>query len=200
MTPQLEAQIRDWVSHSEGWHSPERFIEIAELIIKHQPTVCVEVGVFGGRSLVCQALALKEVGHGKIYGIDPWRTEAALEGENEKNKEWWANNINIHQIHEWCMKGIWKYGVEKQAIVIRACSQDCYELFDKGIAHLLLDGNHSEIASCRDVTFYMPRLLHGGILIFDDANWPSTQKALSIIGESCDLLKDGGEYRIYRKR
>jgi hypothetical protein len=200
MTPQLESQIREWVAHSEGWHEPERFFEMAELILTRKPKVCAEIGVFGGRSLVCQAMALKEVGSGQIYGIDPWHVQPAIEGENDANAKWWKENVDLNQIHNWCMNGIHKYGLEKQAIVIRSCSQDCYRLFDMGIDHLNLDGNHSEVASCRDVEFYLPRLNPMGILLFDDANWQSTQKALAIISAQCDLVKDGGEYRIYRKR
>lgn len=179
---------------------PERALEMAQGILDEKPRVAVELGVFGGRSLVSQAMALKEIGQGKIYGIDPWKTEAALEGENEANKNWWSKNIEINQIHQWCMNGIWKYGLEEQAVVIRSRSQFCVSLFDSGIDHLFIDGNHSEVASCRDVNFYLPLLKSKKLLIFDDANWPSTARALGYIGEECDLVKDGGEYRIYRKR
>jgi predicted O-methyltransferase YrrM len=200
MTPHLESQIREWVGHSEGWMVPERAIEMAQLILDAKPRVAVEIGVFGGRSLVAQGIALKELGVGQIYGIDPWKTEAALEGENEANKNWWSRNIDIGQIHQWCMNGVWKYGLDEQVVVLRARSQFCVSLFAGGIDHLFIDGNHSEIASTRDVNLYLPLLQKHGILVFDDANWPSTQKALEHVGVLCDLVKDGGEYRIYRKR
>ena len=47
---------------------------------------------------------------------------------------------------------------------------------------------------------YVPLLKPGGILIFDDADWPSTQAALKLLDAQCDLLKDAGSYRIYKKK
>ena len=184
----------------EGWVSPERGVELYDLIVQEKPVICVEIGVFGGRSLIAQAMALRSLGAGKIYGIDPWKTEAALEGENVANKEWWSKNVDLHGIHRGTMEAIWRLGLDEWAIVIRAKSQDCRWLFEGGVDWIFLDGNHSEVSSCRDVNNYVPLLKPGGILIFDDADWPSTQAALKLLDAQCDLLKDAGSYRIYKKK
>ncbi len=188
------------VKKLEGWVSPERGVELCDLILEHKPIICVEIGVFGGRSLIAQAMALRSLGAGKIYGIDPWKTEAALEGENVANKEWWSKNVDLHGIHRGTMEAIWRLGLDEWAIVIRAKSQDCRWLFEGGVDWIFLDGNHSEVSSCRDVNNYVPLLKPGGILIFDDADWPSTQAALKLLDAQCDLLKDAGSYRIYKKK
>lgn len=185
---------------TEGWMTPERGVELAELILEHKPETVVEIGVFGGRSLICQALALKELGRGKIYGIDPWKVEAALEGEGEANREWWSRNCDLHQIHKGAMETIWRLGLEEYAIIIRAKSQHCAMLFAGGIDLLGIDGNHSEIASTRDVKLYLPQVQEGGLVAFDDADWPTTQAALKLLDAQCDIIKDAGHYRIYRKR
>jgi hypothetical protein len=54
---------------------------MAALIRREKPSVVVEIGVFGGRSLVPQALALRENKQGVVYGIDPYTAAAATEGE-----------------------------------------------------------------------------------------------------------------------
>ena len=187
------------VKKLEGWVSPERGVELCDLILEHKPIICVEIGVFGGRSLIAQAMALRANGSGKVYGIDPWKTEAALEGENVANKEWWSKNVDLHGIHRGTMEAIWRLGLDEWAIVIRAKSQDCAFLFRDGIDWLFIDGNHSEEASTRDVYRYVPLVKSGGIMIFDDADWPSTQKAVALIEKEGRLLKDGGGYRIYQK-
>lgn len=185
---------------TEGWLTPERGVELAELVLEHKPETIVEIGVFGGRSLICQALALREIGKGKVYGIDPWKVEAALEGENVDNREWWQKNVDLHGIHKGAMETIWRLGLEEWAIVIRAKSQHVPVLFAGGIDLLNIDGNHSEIASCRDVRNYLPMVAPGGIVAFDDADWPTTKAALTLLDAECDLAKDTGHYRIYVKR
>jgi predicted O-methyltransferase YrrM len=184
----------------EGWVSPERGVELYDLIVKEKPVICVEIGVFGGRSLISQAMGLRTNGSGRVYGIDPWKTEAALEGENTANKEWWSKNVDLHGIHSGTMDAIWRLGLDEWAIVIRAKSQDAKFLFRDGIDWLFIDGNHSEVSSSRDVLNYVPLVRSGGIIIFDDADWPSTQTALKALDIHCDLLKDAGGYRIYKKK
>lgn len=199
MNPHLEHAIRHWVQHAEGWMSEERALEMAQLILDNKPQVVVECGVFAGRSLIAQAMALKDNGFGKIYGIDPWKVECTLEGECEDNRNWWSKNVDLNKMHLLCMEAIWKYGLDEFAIPIRSASQNCHELFHN-VDSLFIDGNHSEIASCRDVNNYLPLVRSGGTVIADDANWASTQKAMRIIDSQCELLKDGKDYRIYRKK
>ncbi len=194
------ALTMDPVSHRlEGWTESKRGIEMAELILQEKPEVVVQIGVFGGRSLIAQAMALRHNGHGKIYAIDPWRKEAALEAESGENKVWWSK-LDLHQIHRGAMEAIWNYDLDEWAVIIRARSEHAFKLFAGGIDILEIDGNHSEPASCRDVHLYSPMLNPGAYVHFDDADWPTTQKALRTLEKTCDLIKDTGHYRLYRRR
>ena len=186
----------------DGWLHPEWAAEMAELILKTRPTVVVEIGVFGGRSLLAQAMALDFNGHGKVYGIDPWKTAAAVEGwtpEHESHRDWWAR-VDLEKIHASCMAAIWRENLDTRAIVIRARSEDCFELFHRRpIDILFIDGNHSEEAAMRDVRNYLPSVRYGGYIWFDDCS-STTLPALSWIGEACDLVLDRHKYRLYQKR
>lgn len=194
---------------SEGWLTPERGIEMADLIIQVRPKVVVEIGVFGARSLVAQALALKENGFGKIYGIDPWKLEMAIEGENEANREWWTKNVNLHNIHNGAMGLIWAHGLDEHAIVIRAPSHFASMLFSgddvmavrQEIDIANIDGCHSEIASCRDVELYLPCVRRGGYIWMDDCDWPSTKRAQQLLERECATMKTSpdGHYKLYKK-
>jgi predicted O-methyltransferase YrrM len=200
----LKAQITDALRMTgeglmEGWVTADKGIAIAELVVKHKPEICVEIGVFGGRSLVATALALKENKWGKVYGIDPWKTDDCLEGDQEQaNKDWWAK-VDMHDIHKKCMEAIWKLDLDGRVVIIRSKAQHATALF-KRIDFLTIDGNHSETSSCRDVELYCPRLKVGAPVIFDDADWPSTKKAQELILKYCDLVRDCGSWRVYSRK
>lgn len=184
----------------EGWFTADRGKELAQLVLDHQPETIVEIGTFGARSTICMGLACRELGHGKVYAIDPWRKEAALEFENEANREWW-NKVNLHEIHKGAMEAIWRLGLEEWIVVIRSRSEHCPQLFGGGIDLLLVDGNHSEAASSRDVTLYAPQLREGSIVIMDDTDWETTKKAQQLLEEYCSVLKvsEDGHYKIYKR-
>lgn len=200
MTTQLENTIREWKKNSEGWWETDRLLEMAQMILDYKPEVCVEVGTFGGRGFITQGLALKELGKGQVFGIDPWYVNAALEGENPANQNWWKNNVDLNLIHQYCMNAVWKFGLEGICIPIRARSEHVFQLFHN-IDTLTIDGNHSELSSTRDVMNYLPLVYTGGLVIMDDCDWPSTKKAQSLVEACCKEIKNGenGHYRVFIK-
>lgn len=185
-------QIRAIVPLLPGWMTPERCCELADAIFETRPRLCVEIGVFGGRSLVAQAMALRAAGHGGVVaGLDPWRTDDALEGENEANQHWWSN-LDIEAIHRRAMAAIWDNHLEAHTVVVRSASQHAAPLFSE-IDMLLVDGNHSEVASTRDVELYVPKVRSGAYIVADDYDWPSVQKAYTRLQEMADVVKYGHE-------
>ena len=202
---ELPTELRDQITTemnaiTDGWTPVDRGLEMAQLVLEHRPGIVCELGVFGGRSIVPMALALRHAGCGVVYGVDAWRVEPCLEGENDANKEWWSK-VDLDAIHLKVMNIVWRLGLEQIAIIIRARSQDVPQLFPQ-IDFLNIDACHSEVASCRDVENYLPRVKSGGLIWMDDADWPSTQKCQEIILQSCDVFKEGenGHYKIFKKR
>ncbi|OLE10688.1 MAG: hypothetical protein AUG89_11535 [Acidobacteria bacterium 13_1_20CM_4_56_7] len=198
MTGELYNLIGSEMSKLDGWTTPERGIEMAKLILETKPTVVVELGVFGGRSFIAQAFALQSLGTGVIYGIDPWKTEAALEGENDANRQWWSESVDLEKIHREAMAVIWRNKLDQHAVIIRASSQHVVQLFNE-IDVINIDANHSEIASCRDVELWLPKVKQGGLIWFDDADWVSTQKAVNMLHKSCDVVTDNEHWKLFRK-
>jgi predicted O-methyltransferase YrrM len=204
----LHKAISKAIQPMEGWCSLDKSSAMAALIVAVKPKVVVEIGVFGGRSLVPQAMALKYVGGGVIYGIDPWRREANLEGTNDaENDEWWSK-LDIDKIHLGAVEAVYANHVEDHAVIIRAASQRCCGLWSEDgpnqIDILHLDGNHSEEASTRDVKNYLPKIRPGGYIWFDDVNWQTTTAALKMVEEECDPIIDvkgeGQHCRLLQKR
>lgn len=201
--------IETYIPPLEGWSRPDRCCEMAELVIDIKPKVVCEIGVFGGRGTIAQGFALRENSNqGHIYGIDPWKLEYAIEGEWSENQNWWRNNIDLDDIHKRCMHAIWAHNLDQWVTIIRAASQHCFKLFPR-IDILTIDGSHTEEASFRDARLYVPNVVSGGYIWADDADWQikegdkviqSTQKAMRYIEESCDLVKQIGNMRLYKKR
>jgi hypothetical protein len=188
MTLQLEKKIRDFIPTAEGWCWPQKAITLAEYVLQLQPSIVVEIGVFGGRSLIPIGMALQEnYSAGNPYqsvavGVDPWDRESSLEGDNDPaNNEWWAN-LDIDAIHRGFMALVRKHRLSGFIIPMRCQSGTAAQLFQNGQVGLIhCDGNHSEFSSCRDVNLWWPKLKSGGIWCMDDSNWPSQAKAIQML-------------------
>lgn len=185
----------------EGWCSEAKAEAMAALIMETRPKLCVEIGVFGGRSLVAQGLALAAVNEcGLIYGIDPWTREAVLEGENDPaNDAYWAS-LDLAGVHERFAVAVSGLGLWRTVRLVAVPAHHAYRAFaDRSIDVLHIDGNHSQYTSCRDVDLWLPRVKPGGFVWADDVDWPTTQRAVAMLGGACERVKDIGNCRLYRK-
>jgi hypothetical protein len=186
-----------------GWLTADVGAAMRNLIWKTKPNTCVEIGVFAGKSLINTALALKENGHGVVYGIDPWKTDVALANlssdEKESAPEYWSG-IDLDAVHWDCMRAIWQRDLEDYVVIIRSSSEKCYQLFPMNSVDILyIDGGHSEECSTVDTALYLPSVKSGGHIWLDDTNYVTLQKAVSLVEKQCQLVKDFGHARLYRK-
>src|SRR5882724_11630518 len=193
----------------KGWLTPEIAKAMRDLIWMTKPDVVVEIGVFYGKSLINSAEQLRENGRGVIYGIDPWRHKEAVKGLGSNDNPNYWDDVDLDAVHRDCMSAIWDRGLEGHAVIIRATSRDARFLFGRGIrpgwTHyhcidiLYIDGGHSEEASTLDVSLYGQKVRSGGHIWFDDADWASTRRAVEMLQERCELVKDYGNCHLYKK-
>ena len=191
----LYDNIKSALPQIHGWCCFEKASKFAEYILDRKPDVCVEIGVFGGSSLMPQAMALKENRKGMLYGIDPWTNETCLEEmQNEENKEWWAK-LDIESIYKHCAENLKAYQVEDFCKLIRGKSEDVVDQFeDNSVDILHIDGNHSEALSYKDAVLYLPKVKTGGIVFFDDiwwtevGNYVTTRKAITYLLDHCERI------------
>lgn len=198
-------QMIELIAPMHGWCSAEKAGILFDLVTDTRANLVVEIGVYAGRSLIAAAAALQELGRGLAVGIDPWRVEPCLEGDNDPaNAEWWQK-IPLDEIHRLCNETIWSHNLQSYAILVRTCSQYFAPMFPVLIDILHIDGCHSEVASVRDVENYLPMVRHGGYVIMDDTNWATTKQAVAELERCCQQTrmvadeKAGTEFRIYRK-
>lgn len=184
----------------DGWATPSKAHEMAELIAQVHPKLCVEIGVFGGRSLLAQAVAMRELSpDGLTVGIDPWRKDATVEGAvGDANAEWWGS-LNMNDIHRDFMDHLWRLNLNKRCLVIRSSSEDCVDLFQKKSIDILhIDGNHSPEVSCRDVKMWLPKVSTLGHVWFDDVDWESTQPAIRLLDAKCICLRTSENSKLFQ--
>jgi hypothetical protein len=178
----------------EGWCTKEKAIKMATLI---KPTdFCVELGVWGGRSLLPMCFMTKN----KVIGIDAWAKVASLEGINdEKNDEWWKN-VDYDKMFNYTKDLLNNYNC-RNARLIRSKSSDVVNNFkDESIDFLHQDSNHSEEISCSEVELYYKKVKINGFWIFDDTNWETTRKAQQLLlNYGYQEIYDYGTWKIYKR-
>jgi len=183
----------------QGWCSPEKAAALADAIRAAHVQLAVEIGVFGGASLIPQALALRDT-DGLIYGIDPWTRQSATEGELDPTDRAWWEREDLGKIYVGCMEAIGEEGLWPWVRILACPSEVAVEAFrDETVDLLSVDGNNSEIVSFRDVRLYLPKVKRGSLIFFDDLDWKTTALAVSYLDRRCERVRDVGNCRIYRK-
>jgi predicted O-methyltransferase YrrM len=189
-----------------GWCPTEKATRIMNLIRATKPHVCVELGVFGGSSFFPIASALAFNKQGIAYAIDPWDNDACLEGYDEMNKDhqkYWGK-VDLDKVMNKFKEGMHKNGLDATYLLMRMTSAEaCLQFDDESVDFIHIDGNHSEQSAIFDVKCWLPKVKHGGIICFDDAWWKSTQPAIKIMLEECDIMKESSpkwQYIFLKKR
>lgn len=166
----------------DGWCTEEKAGILIDMIQLIKPEKVVEIGIWGGKSLIPMAYAVQANGMGTVYGIDPWSVQASSDGMDGTNLDWWSS-VDHEMIYEDLVKSIEKFNLQNEIVLIRKTSQEA-DLIE-GIGLLHIDGNHSDEASYLDVTKWVPYVNKGGIIVFDDLNWSTTSRAVNWLNENC---------------
>lgn len=124
-----------------SWCSCEKANLMMDLIVLTQPDVCVEIGVFDGGSFLPVAALLKFLNQGKIYAIDAWSNEAAIENMriNNPHRDWWSK-VDLEGVYRSFRALLRRWKLDPYCHVIRFSSEAAVELIDE-IDFLHLDGD-----------------------------------------------------------
>lgn len=186
VTPAARTLLEN-VKALEGWCSPSKSLLLYDLARQHKPGTVVEIGIYGGRSIVPLAAALRDNGHGQVYGIETWSGSAATSYRTNIANDFWWMNIDFPKIKGDFLQFVVAHGLQDTIRVVEAASDRCGGLFDR-IDMLHIDGGHSTYGAAQDVVNYVSKVPAGGIIVYDDINWPSTAAGLEILRDTCQLL------------
>lgn len=183
-----------------GWSTPEKNIDFASIVLAIKPEVAVEIGVYGGRSLVSIAMAMECVGKGVVHGIDPWTQKDSVEGEAEANVNWWGK-LDHESIYRTCVAAVDRFGLGDFVKIQRKRSDEAEVPDDIGL--LIIDGNHSGAAPNGDIERYVPKVKIGGFIYCDDIGWigGAVSKAVERLQNEfgCVLLYPRDEGAMFQK-
>lgn len=201
----LKKSVCDAIPNMYGWCSKEKAVQFIDLILQVKPEVCVEIGVFGGRSLFPVASALKFLDQGGIViGIDPWdKNEIIRYFDPDKDKahlDWWSK-VNMDQIYYSYLNTLSQYQLEDFVVTLRTTSELACPAIGM-IDILYIDGSHNEANSVKDVQMYLPKVRSGGYIWLNDSLWTDIQASVDILFEECEFVKliDGGNCILFKKK
>ena len=161
----LLANIVTTCGTMHGWATAEKCCTLASLVLANKPALAVEIGVWGGRSLLPVAMAMKAIGQGRIIGIDPWDAQVSAQDEIPDSAEWWAAQDH-EKLYKTCLVMIRGAGVESVVNIVRKKSDDVDPPANIGLIHI--DGSHTGQA-VKDTCRFLPNVT--GHVIFDDLTW-----------------------------
>lgn len=184
---QTKEQAYYYMDRLEGWCTKNKASLLIDLIFMLKPHTVVEIGVWGGKSLVPMAHALKILNNGMIYGIDPWDNAASIKGMEGDNLEWWEK-VDHEMIFQGLLSRIKEFNLEDRIELIRTTSELAPSIPNIDILHI--DGNHSEDASNLDVIKWVPLVKKGGVIIFDDMTWGTNANAVKWLDNNCIKFVD----------
>ena len=131
----------------------ERGILIYSLIKKYKIKSYLEIGFGRGYSCMCAALAMSELGEGKITTIDPNLDNDFLQGLSQSFPEDWFSMIHF----------------------IKGTSQEFLRGTDEKYDFIYVDASHRADDTFVDAYYAHKMLNPKGLLIFDDYGWKKTK-------------------------
>lgn len=186
-----------------GWCSHSKAQRLFELVCRERPVRSIELGVFGGRSMLPMALAHWHLNLGTVVGVDPWTNAAALEGTNSPENDKWWGEVQIENCRLLALGMLERvvplpYWTISRRTSAEHASDPMNNPIKYGVLHQ--DSNHSEEISCAELAAYRPLVQPGALWIMDDVQWPTLQKVQRLMVDEYGfrLLEDHEDWRVYR--
>ena len=90
----LKQEAYEYMDQLTGQCSHAKASVLIDTVTRHKPETIVEIGVWGGKSLISMACAVRANGKGMVYGIDPWSSQVLIQdAKNEINKAWGQEDL-----------------------------------------------------------------------------------------------------------
>lgn len=181
----------------DGWCDWEKAYGLMRLVFEKRPTFVVEIGIYGGKSFIPMAAAVKYNKFGTIYGIDPWNAAASIEGECEANRKFWGDECNYENVYAKFMQLV--KSLELPCMIVRKRSDDVARPVRIDLLHI--DGNHTGQA-IKDTEKFVPSVPIGGHVVLDDLDWSGGAVRVSekyLIGHGFAMMYLLGTGAVYRR-
>lgn len=205
----LAARIVAALPGIEGWCTERKALWLAGLISADRCSQVLEIGVYGGRSLIPMAMAVQSLGAGgKAFGVEAWSNSVAVATETDPvNDAWWAK-VDLKAIKAGFLRSVVANDVADTVVVLEMSSDQAFATISAtglgpfDLVHV--DGSHSEVQALRDVELWSGLVRPGGILVLDDIEWPSVRAAREHVRRNFSDIEeivesDAAAYGAYRR-
>lgn len=179
-----------------GWCEPDKQLTLANIVMAIQPRVIVEIGVWGGKSLIPMALAAQYISNQnyqpKVIAIDPWASSESIKGQSEQDAKWWGETAGQPQhelVYGSFLGKLMELGINRMVQVQRTTSDNAPVPESIGLFHC--DGNHS-IQALKDVQRFGPAITQGGVCVLDDMDWTGGG-----VVKAAEWLKENGFLQLH---
>jgi predicted O-methyltransferase YrrM len=172
-----------------GWCTEEKARWLAALVTKRRVTSALEIGVFGGKSLLPIAAAMTCRG-GVAYGVEPWSREVSIAEPTSIHNDLWWTSVDMRVVKSKFYVAVARLGLASQVRMLELSSDEAQRvLAEKRFQLIHIDGSHAPGQSLRDVKQWSPLLSTGGVLVLDDVCWPSLKDARAFVEDRFKLLE-----------
>lgn len=171
-------------SMTDGWCSAEKTFKLFTTIMSDQLMNSIDLGTYGGQSLIPQAVAYKTLGRGIVHGIDAYSNYLCEDTTHtEENNFWWAN-INMNAIYRKMENVTSREDIQKHVKIHVKASNDVVESFaDESVDLIYIDSNHHTDVVRRDILQWTPKIRRGGYIILNDVKWKGVETNLNLLEE-----------------
>lgn len=183
----------------EGWAKQRGLAKhhaMYGLILENKIKISVEIGVWGGQSLLAMLFACADLAEGGmkdayVVAVDPMNAEAACEGTHMPVNQQWNRGVNWEKIYSGMKTAIYGHKLGDFVKIHREKSLAVAGSFADGVIGLLhQDGNKSEEVTCAEVEAFAPKIKDKGYWVQDGCGW--TEHSKRTVDKSRDLLLEKG--------
>src|SRR5690242_13530514 len=146
-----EEQLLEQLKRMNGWCGPEKALAFLNLVREIRPNICVDVGVFAGKSTLSMAYGLREIGSGIVVGVDAWEKSLCTFDSDEATRHWWGENVDLEAIYREFLGHCVDTQLSKYIRVLRMSSWCAARYLEAEVDLLHIDGSHDEFSSSSDV-------------------------------------------------
>jgi FkbM family methyltransferase len=205
----LDARIIAALPAIEGWCTARKAVWLAGLIARDRCSQVLEIGIYGGRSLIPMALAVQEhAPEGKVYGVEAWSSDVAMETATHADSDAWWRNVELAAVKTQFLRNLLDNELAGIVNVLEMSSDEAFKCLtaigpsEFDLIHV--DGSHAEAQALRDVRSWWALLRPGGILVLDGIAWPSMQEAREYLRSNLSVVEEvfeseGVAYGAYRR-
>lgn len=196
---QTKIQAHRIMTTIPGWCSEEKEKLIVDLVYEYRPNVCVEVGVFAGKSSIPFLMAMKDLKHGKLYAIDHWSNQECIKHfpEATSHYKWW-NEVDLNKFYHFFLNLLKQNHLSAYCCPIKQSGENV-AIPESSIDILHVDCLGMDSATLPVLKKMIPFLKQDGFLLLN--GWASAQESFEFAKQDCWVVKvlDKGQCVLMKK-